>query len=49
MGQLPVDVRAIGCNWLTGTSRKFLRGPRGVGFPYASRALCNVELSFNGE
>ena len=34
---MPVDVRAIGCDWLTGTARKFLRGPRGVGFLFASR------------
>ncbi|KAK9837100.1 hypothetical protein WJX81_002716 [Elliptochloris bilobata] len=38
VGQMPVDVRAIGCDWLTGTARKFLRGPRGVGFLYASKA-----------
>lgn len=37
VGQMPLDVRAIGCDWLTGTARKFLRGPRGVGFLYASR------------
>ena len=37
VGQMPIDVRAIGCDWLTGTSRKYLRGPRGVGFLYASR------------
>ena len=36
IGQMPLDVAKIGCDWLTGTSRKYLRGPRGVGFLYAS-------------
>ena len=48
---MPVDVRAIGCDWLTGTARKFLRGPRGVGFLYASRrahARCARCLSVRG-
>ena len=31
-GQLPLDVRALGCDVLTASARKFLRGPRGVGF-----------------
>ena len=36
VGQMPVDVRRLHCDYLAGTSRKFLRGPRGVGFLYVS-------------
>jgi len=37
VGQMPLDVRRLGCHALAGTSRKFLRGPRGVGFLWVPR------------
>jgi cysteine desulfurase/selenocysteine lyase len=39
VGQMPLNVRRIGCDLLSGTGRKFLRGPRGTGFLYVSKAI----------
>lgn len=46
-GQVPLDVGTLRCDVLSGTGRKYLRGPRGTGFLYAGpRALERIEPPF---
>jgi selenocysteine lyase/cysteine desulfurase len=47
VGQVPIDVTTIGCDVLSATSRKYLRGPRGMGLLYVSdHALERCEPPF---
>ena len=43
-GQIALDVERIGCDFLTATMRKFLRGPRGAGFLFASDRVLEAGL-----
>ncbi|MGI9515982.1 MAG: aminotransferase class V-fold PLP-dependent enzyme [Pirellulaceae bacterium] len=45
IGQVPVDVQSIGCDFYTASFRKFLRGPRGIGFMYASDRVLHSNLA----
>ena len=42
VGQMPVDVRALGCDVLTAPGRKWLRGPRGTGLLYVRRGFLSA-------
>lgn len=39
LGQLPIDVEAVGCDMLKGAGRKALRGPRGTALLYVRRSF----------
>ncbi len=36
VGEIPIDFTRLRCDFLSATARKFMRGPRGIGFLYVS-------------
>jgi selenocysteine lyase/cysteine desulfurase len=44
VGQMPIDVESLHCDFLSATARKFLRGPRGIGFLYVSDRVLATDM-----
>ncbi len=45
IGQMELDVGSLGCDFLSASARKFLRGPRGSGVLYCSERVLNEGLA----
>src|SRR5258707_1549937 len=53
VGLLPIDVARLRCDFLAATARKYLRGPRGIGFLYGhdrviERGQCPLYIDMRG-
>ena len=44
VGQMKLDIHQLKCDFLSATTRKFLRGPRGAGFLYVSDRVLQAGL-----
>ena len=45
VGQFPIDLKAIGCDFYTGNIHKWLLGPKGTGFFYVTQQFLNENSS----